>query len=44
MIEPAEDPNVPELEQTIPVSDTFAPQAEEPIHDVPPEIPDPFVD
>ena len=38
MIKPAEDPKVPEPEQPIPASDTSTTQAEEPIHDVPPEI------
>ena len=40
VIKTAEDPKVHEPEQQIPVSDAFVPQPEEPVHDVPPEIPD----
>ena len=39
-----DDPKVHELEQQIPASHTSVPQPEEPIPDVPPEIPDPPID
>ena len=41
---PAEDPKVHEPEQQILASEAFVKQSEEPIHDVPPEIPDPSID
>ena len=44
MNKPAEGPKVHEPEQQIPASDTLVPLPEEPVHDVPPEIPDPSVD
>ena len=39
-----EDPKVAELEQQIPMPDISAPQQEEPILDVPPEIPGSSID
>ena len=44
MTKPAEGSKVNEPEQQIPASDTCAPQQEEPVLDVPQEIPDSSID
>jgi len=40
VVKPTEDPNVHEPEQQIPAPDTFVLPPDEPVHDVPPEVPD----
>ena len=40
VIKPAEEPKAHEPEQQTPASDTSMPPPREPVHDVPPEVPD----